>query len=290
MSSSLAGHPVGDEVRPEGYLHNSRRRAPGGAPGPARHRRWPGHAARAGPAGCSTRRRRRSSGTTSSFLVRSLGGVGVHAHPGGGRPHAGSGERSRRCTYRYDAYVLDIRLPAGVAAVPAGAQARTPTTPRGGGRPMRFIDSIEPVGEAETRVHPGGGRGLALRHRRLPRHPQHAQRRVHHPRRGAEHLAGADEDVPDPARVRLQDRGHRRRHPGRPARRAPSPGCAWSGTSSTASTTSTSPTSTSADVVRHRLVGEIVDAYDQHDADRESRLQREQGRPAAARRRPATGR
>ena len=37
----------------------------------------------------------------------------------------------------------------------------------------------------------------------------HAQRRVHHPRRGAEHLARADEDVPDPARLRLQDRRHR---------------------------------------------------------------------------------
>ena len=35
------------------------------------------------------------------------------------------------------------------------------------------------------------------------------ERRVHHPRRGAEHLARADEDVPDPARLRLQDRGHR---------------------------------------------------------------------------------
>ncbi len=46
-----------------------------------------------------------------------------------------------------------------------------------------------------------------------------AQRLVHHPRRGAEHLARADEDVPDPARLRLQDRGHRRRHPGRPAER-----------------------------------------------------------------------
>ncbi len=45
------------------------------------------------------------------------------------------------------------------------------------------------------------------------------QRRVHHPRRGAEHLARADEDVPHPARVRLQDRRHRRHHPGRPAGR-----------------------------------------------------------------------
>ena len=45
----------------------------------------------------------------------------------------------------------------------------------------------------------------------------HAQRLVHHPRRGAEHLARADEDVPHPARVRLADGRHRRRHADRPA-------------------------------------------------------------------------
>ena len=53
----------------------------------------------------------------------------------------------------------------------------------------------------------------------------HAQRRVHHPRRGAEHLARADEDVPDPARLRLEDGRHRRRHAGRPARRHASRAC-----------------------------------------------------------------
>ena len=37
----------------------------------------------------------------------------------------------------------------------------------------------------------------------------HAERRVHHPGRGAEHDARADEDVPHPARLRLADRGHR---------------------------------------------------------------------------------
>ena len=45
----------------------------------------------------------------------------------------------------------------------------------------------------------------------------HAQRRVHHPRRGAEHDDRADEDVPDPHRLRLQGRGHRRHHADRPA-------------------------------------------------------------------------
>ena len=37
----------------------------------------------------------------------------------------------------------------------------------------------------------------------------HAQRLVHHPRRSAEHHARADEDVPHPARVRIEDRRHR---------------------------------------------------------------------------------
>ncbi len=36
-----------------------------------------------------------------------------------------------------------------------------------------------------------------------------AERLVHHPGRGAEHLGRADEDVPDQARIRIQDRGHR---------------------------------------------------------------------------------
>ena len=47
----------------------------------------------------------------------------------------------------------------------------------------------------------------------------HAQRQLHHPGRGAEHHARADEDVPDPHRLRLQGGHHRRRHPGRRARR-----------------------------------------------------------------------
>ena len=68
-----------------------------------------------------------------------------------------------------------------------------------------------------------------------------AQRRVHHPRRGAEHDARADEDVPDPPGLRLQDRRHRRRHPDRPAAAASESGCRSSGRSSPSSTTCTSP-------------------------------------------------
>ena len=62
------------------------------------------------------------------------------------------------------------------------------------------------------------------------------------------------------------------------ARRA---ACGSSRTSSTASTTSTSAELTSADVVRHRLVSDIVDAYGRYDADAAD------GRTATRRRRRA---
>ena len=68
-------------------------------------------------------------------------------------------------------------------------------------------------------VHLGGGRRLALHDRGLPAHPQHPERLVHHPGRGAEHLGRADEDVPHPAGLRLAGGGDRRRDPGRPADR-----------------------------------------------------------------------
>jgi phosphate starvation-inducible PhoH-like protein len=60
------------------------------------------------------------------FLVRSLGGVATPI----------------------DAHVLDIRLPAGVAPFRL-ARKRAGYDETGGGRPMRFVDSIEPAGEAE---------------------------------------------------------------------------------------------------------------------------------------------
>ena len=43
------------------------------------------------------------------------------------------------------------------------------------------------------------------------------ERLVHHPRRGAEHEPGADADVSHAARLRLERRRHRRRHPDRPS-------------------------------------------------------------------------
>ena len=93
-----------------------------------------------------------------------------------------------------------------------------------------------------------------------------AERRVHHPRRGAEHLGRADEDVPHPAGLRLQDGRHGRRHqtdlPARHHLRAASVQEILGDIDDVAFLRLTS-----SDVVRHRLVGEIVDAYARHDVE-----------------------
>ncbi|GAA2528608.1 hypothetical protein GCM10010201_29610 [Pilimelia columellifera subsp. columellifera] len=69
------------------------------------------------------------------FLARSLGGV--------------ADWRRRPVPHRGDAFVLDIRLPAGVAPFRLGRKKATYDA-TGGGRPKRFVHSIVPAGEAET--------------------------------------------------------------------------------------------------------------------------------------------
>ena len=82
------------------------------------------------------------------FLVRSLGGVAywrrrlAEGRPPGGTP-------SRPVYHRRDSFVFDIRLPRGVRPFRLSRKLERYQA-GGGGRPMRFIDSIEPEGEAET--------------------------------------------------------------------------------------------------------------------------------------------
>ena len=84
-----------------------------------------------------------------TFLVRSLGGVAyVRTRAALGRAPGRAG--GRPVPYRADAYTLDIRLPAHIAPFRLTRKAGTYTAFGGGGRPMRFIDRIEPAGEAET--------------------------------------------------------------------------------------------------------------------------------------------
>ena len=81
------------------------------------------------------------------FLVRSLGGVAyTRTRKAKGRPPGGTAERP--IAYRHDAHVVDIRLPAGVAPFRLRRKAEAYDA-AGGGRPMRFVDSIEPAGEEE---------------------------------------------------------------------------------------------------------------------------------------------
>jgi len=81
-------------------------------------------------------------------LVRSLGGMAyARTRPATGRPPGLAKGRPVPCNH--DAYVLDIRLPAGVPPFRL-ARKREAYDASGGGRPVRFIESIEPVGEQET--------------------------------------------------------------------------------------------------------------------------------------------
>jgi phosphate starvation-inducible protein PhoH and related proteins len=82
------------------------------------------------------------------FLVRSLGGVAyVRTRPAPGRkPGRADG---RDVPYRSDAYVMDIRLPAGLPPFRL-TRKRVAYDATGGGRPMRFIESIVPIGQQET--------------------------------------------------------------------------------------------------------------------------------------------
>jgi phosphate starvation-inducible protein PhoH and related proteins len=80
-------------------------------------------------------------------LVRSLGGVAY------GRRRVAEGQvggytRGRPVEHRNDAFVLDIRLPACIDPFRL-TRKRELYDRDGGGRPMRFVDSIEPEGDAE---------------------------------------------------------------------------------------------------------------------------------------------
>jgi phosphate starvation-inducible PhoH-like protein len=83
-----------------------------------------------------------------AYLVRSLGGVAYRRRrvAAGRRPGLANG---RPVEHRHDAFVMDIRLPTWIQPFRLERKRRTYARD-GGGRPMRFIDSIEPAGEMET--------------------------------------------------------------------------------------------------------------------------------------------
>jgi phosphate starvation-inducible PhoH-like protein len=143
----LAGARSSTKFVPEGYLYNSsevRLAVLQGLldtdGGPVTQR---GRTCRVQYVTCSARLR-----DDVVFLVRSLGGVAYW------RTRAAAGRapglaRGRDVHHRSDAFVLDIRLPEGIEPFRL-ARKRKVYRASGGGRPMRFVHSIETAGEAET--------------------------------------------------------------------------------------------------------------------------------------------
>jgi phosphate starvation-inducible PhoH-like protein len=82
------------------------------------------------------------------FLVRSLGGVAyVRTRPAEGRrPGLAQG---REVHHRSDAHIIDIRLPEGIAPFRMVRKAQKYDS-TGSGRPQRFVDRIEPEGTEEA--------------------------------------------------------------------------------------------------------------------------------------------
>jgi phosphate starvation-inducible protein PhoH and related proteins len=82
------------------------------------------------------------------FLVRSLGGVAYYrTRPALGR--APGRANGHPVYHRHDTHIIDIRLPEGIEPFRL-ARKRDTYSAAGGGRPMRFIESIEPAGTAEA--------------------------------------------------------------------------------------------------------------------------------------------
>jgi phosphate starvation-inducible protein PhoH and related proteins len=143
----LAGARSETKFVPEAYLHNSsavRQAVLQGLldsdGGPVTQR---GRTCRIQYTTCSERLR-----DDVVYLVRSLGGIayGRRREADGRTPGLANG---RPVHHRNDAFILDIRLPADVA--PFRLERKRRIYDRfGGGRPMRFVDAIEPAGEAET--------------------------------------------------------------------------------------------------------------------------------------------
>jgi phosphate starvation-inducible PhoH-like protein len=82
------------------------------------------------------------------FLVRSLGGVAyMRTRPAEGRRPGLA--RGRDVHHRSDAHVINIRMPEGIVPFRMVRKAEKYDS-TGGGRPMRFVDRIEPEGTEEA--------------------------------------------------------------------------------------------------------------------------------------------
>jgi phosphate starvation-inducible PhoH-like protein len=83
-----------------------------------------------------------------TFLVRSLGGV-AYSRTRRAAGRAPGRAKGRPVHHRSDAFIMDLRLPSWIEPFRL-ARKRARYDEHGPGRPMRFVDAIEPAGEAET--------------------------------------------------------------------------------------------------------------------------------------------
>ena len=82
-------------------------------------------------------------------LVRSLGGVAYsRVRPAEGRAPGRAGGRD--VVHGHDAHIVDIRLPEGIEPFRLGRKRDRYLAAGGGGHPMRFVDGIEPAGRADA--------------------------------------------------------------------------------------------------------------------------------------------
>ncbi|WP_430479600.1 PhoH family protein [Streptomyces sp. P11-1] len=79
-------------------------------------------------------------------LVQSLGGVAYTRR----RLARDRKQGTAQGKHRYDSHIVDIRLPEGIEPFRLARKAEKYHAAGGGGRPMRFIDSIEPAGREEA--------------------------------------------------------------------------------------------------------------------------------------------
>ncbi|MGW1429503.1 PhoH family protein [Streptomyces sp. NPDC002431] len=82
-------------------------------------------------------------------LVQSLGGT-AYTRRRAAEGRAPGLARGREVHHPCDSHVVDIRLPEGIEPFRLARKAEKYHAAGGGGRPMRFIDSIEPAGREET--------------------------------------------------------------------------------------------------------------------------------------------
>ncbi|MFZ3470104.1 PhoH family protein [Streptomyces sp. 4.24] len=79
-------------------------------------------------------------------LVQSLGGVAYTRR----RAAEGRKQGTALAAHRYDTHVVEIRLPEGIEPFRLTRKRDAYHAAGGGGRPMRFIDSIEPAGREQA--------------------------------------------------------------------------------------------------------------------------------------------